>query len=604
MNPTKSLRHFVERGLFQDALEWSKQHPEALKDEHEHSWLMGALSFKGQIDQMEKEFQSIQYQNPLAHSRALFFTLLLNTRLSHYKRARELLDQLRKQKNFYHSQALGFYYFYQGQFEEAWDYASQSYQEAQTSYEKLLATDLRAHSEIQRGYLTEGLALLEEARELALTFNLSGQAQVIEASTLSAKLEFGLELINARQKCDEVIANPGTQDFYTLSGLLIDRARAAILEGKLGLAEELAQKASLTLYRSQNKRQIILLNLLLARIAALKTDYLRAFSLVETSLRLCDPEVDGIYQMRIIGMKLDLMEDLKNHPWALNLGIFREGQDQKTVFEELTQLTLKSQRLISLRQLARRKHSSMSTFVMPDRSIDPMGDWMNRIFQLTQSYDEQQERMLVDIFLEQNLLGMLSKLPSFKGHDRLIAIDWPYGQLLSFEHAEVHSPLEKPTAMIRKLLLLLNLGPMSKHSLIQKLYNYEYDPLIHDPLVYALITRLRKNLGPHAHFVILTEEGYSLAKGVVILQAQFNQNVNENALPESPMEIMELNYRQVAVLDLLRQGNLQSISPGDYRERFSVSRITATRDLKSLCDLGHLITLGRARGIHYRLPST
>jgi hypothetical protein len=604
-----TLAHFVERGLFQEAIELAQKNNIEKKNENEQSWLIGALSFKGQLELVEKELKACPFKEPQARARAIFFTLLLNTRLSHYSRAKELLFELEEHKNFYHYQAFGFFYFYQGRFQEAWNYACLSYEKAQTNYEKLLATDLRAHAEIQRGFLTEGLALLEEARELALTFSLTGQAHVIQASALAAKLEFGLDLIETREQVDELIGQSLTQDFYTLSGLLIDRARAAILEGKLSLAEELAQKASLTLYRSQNKRQIILLNLLLARIAALKTDFLRAFSLVETSLKLCDPEVDGIYQMRVMGMKLDLMEDLKDHPWAINLGIFRQGQDQESLLKELTQLTFSSQRLISLRQLARQNRLESSEIIMPERTLDPMGDLMNRVSQLNQTYDEQQERNLVEIFLEQKLFGLLSKLPSFKGHAKLIALDWPYGQLLSFEHADVHSPQEKPPLMLRKLLSLLVQGAMNKQALIEKLYNYNYDPLIHDPLIYALMTRLRKTLGPHAHFVLLTEEGYALAPEVKVHHALFSAQLQPVEIDEGEASskdhflMTDLNYRQVAVLELLKKEVITSISPGDYRQRFDISRITATRDLKTLCDSGQLITLGRARGIHYRLPS-
>lgn len=601
MSKRPTLQGLVESGQFSKAREQAHRLEKRRSlDQEEHSWLMGALSFTGEEELLNQRLKGLKKNPSLIRDRGFFFCILLYTRLGEYATAHKFLDQLKKRKTFYAYQARGFFSFYEGRFQKAYEQAQLAQQQSTTQYELYLALDLKGHAMAQTGQTIQGIALLEQAREHLSSRGLARQAEATRVSILSIKAEYGIELKKTLSEMDTYIETPTTEDFYSLSLILIDRARVCLLQGQFLRAEELSRLAALTLYRSQNKRQTILLNLLLARLAALKEDYLRAFTLVETNLKLCDPRVDRALISKCLGILIDLQEDLKDHPWAQSLNVFAQGRDEQ--IDQLKRLVTETNRYIAYRHERRRGRADPS-FPLSGKELDPLGDLLDRVAELSVHPNEAQERLVLQECIDLELLGLIKRLPSFKKAKKIIALNWPAQNILSINEAEVHLHPEAPSPMIVRLLQRLEKAPQSKEQLITELYGYDYDPLIHDPLIYALIARLRKSLGPHASLLTLQEEGYALHSDVRILdrhQAPLKHKVTE--LPEQLLD-RRLNGRQNDLIDLLSLGKIKEISPSEYRTTFDVSRITATRDLKELCDLGYLITLGRARGIKYRLSS-
>ena len=150
--------------------------------------------------------------------------------------------------------------------------------------------------------------------------------------------------------------------------------------------------------------------------------------------------------------------------------------------------------------------------------------------------------------------------------------------------------------------MTLESGVKSKKELVESIWGYDYDPVIHDPMIYTQMTRLRKFFGPFAHLIILTEEGYALDSSVEIFK-------NSPDLPETKEletfkvenlpSYSDLNYRQIQILSYLKENSFVDIQI--YKQIFSVSNITASRDLSQLASKGFVQRVGKGRATKYCL---
>jgi hypothetical protein len=586
---TTSIQQLVEQGLYQEALS-----VEADSDLTCLSWRIGALSFTGDLQGMEAGLKKLEGLDDLARDRARFFAVLLYARLSLYEKARNYCGELGA--NFYGAQARGFFAFFEGRFSVALEEATSALGFATSAYERHFALDLRGHSLVAKGQLIEGLATLEEVRLEGERRGLVGQARATGAAILGIKSEFGVELVETLEQMDQLIADSALQDFYSLSQLLIDRGRAFVLQGDLKRAQELSRLAALTLYRTQNRRQTIQLNLLLARLAALKGDYLQAMGLVETNIKLCHAEVDRVMLNKNYGMLADLMHDLKGHPWAER--VFQGEFGPEVIEKKLESLVLQTERTLGF--FHERRRQRMHSLSLKGTESDPLGELMDRLAYLTTHHDEGLERQLLGELINEKLYGLIARLPNFHHHRELIALNWPSGRMTSVFAGQVNvSPLALSREMERALLWMEQ-GPLSKEEAINHCYGYQYDPIIHDPLIYGLMGKIRKALGRNHSMLSLSERGYELPQGIKILTRVRNQSLIQRK-SEKPEHTHQLNARQLELLDRLAGPKFESIGPREYRERHGISRITATRDLAELCNAGYLVSLGRARGVRYRL---
>lgn len=594
-----SVKQLVQSGHFHQAIKADRDH----LDRDERAWLVGALSFVGDKEQVLKELGELATREDQALRRARFFALLLFVRTSDHKQAAALARALQKEsESFEGAQGLGFKAYFAGHFGETTKLAQKAQSLSRDDYERFLSVDLMGHGLVQSGQTLEGLSALEQARELALQAGLEGQARATEIAILVYKAEYGIELNSTRQAMDAFIAHPVIQDFYSLTHTLIHRARSALLEGRYHYAQELSQKAALSLVRTQNKRQTIALNLLLARLAALRGDFMRAFALVETTQKLCDPKNDSAFLSKLLGMKRELIGDLKDHPWSQALGLFLSRTEQDQLNQELIELAQKTQSYQAL-HIEARYHKRPTLLAQTGHPLphDPLGDILDRVHLLEHSpQDKRTERQLVAELWRQELLGLVSRLPHFRGVKSFVALSWlPDNRLLIAHEGDLTASSEPASGLVKQLFKQIANGPKTKEQLISLLYHYQYDPLIHDPLIYALIGRARRLLGEKASLLTLTEEGYALLPEVSVLDGQLQ--LEDAPLSERPLSSpLELNSRQILLLDQLAEEKI-FISPGEYRELFQVSRITATRDLRELCQLGLLKAYGRARGVKYRL---
>ena len=580
----------------------------------ERSWLVGALSFLGRLEEVEDSLRQIDSPSE-AYERGRFYYILLLIRLSKYEQAQVELDAIerKKTKTFFNYQSLGFSCYFSGDLEKASLYGKEALQSTDDEYETFLAMDLLGHTLVQRGQFHQGLDYLSKAREHALKKKLLGQAEASRVAILGYKAEFGFELNETRQLMDEFILNPTTQDFYSLSSLLLDRARSFLIDGQIEAAEKLAQKAALAIYRSRNQRQSLLLNLLRARILALRGDYLGAFPLVDTVIKLCHPKYDHQFKLKALGLKSELFSDLEDHPWTIDLGIKDLDLARAEVDGEILGLTKNFPRYVSVRLLQRKIPDKIAiNDASIDQYSDDIGESLDRIEKIANLKKGQQsaELILFQELIQKGLCGLITRLPSLKSLRRYLIFDWlTSGGIVIVQESEVYIQQEGFSPLLKKLLWLLSQEAQSKVQLVSNLYGYQYDPLIHDPLVYSLLSRLRKLLGPFSQLLVVDEEGYRFDAKTVFIRREKRQ-IEQSSLPQTiepeteAGEYTVLNSRQLDLLDEFQSGLRKVITPGSYRELFSVSRMTATRDLGELCDKGYLVAFGKARGISYRRART
>src|SRR5690606_820112 len=118
----------------------------------------------------------------------------------------------------------------------------------------------------------------------------------------------------------------------------------------------------------------------------------------------------------------------------------------------------------------------------------------------------------------------------------------------------------------------------------EKVWGYQYDPLRHDSLVYTNIARLRKILGQYKEWIVSDENIYYFSTEIQIFVDEFvTPKLEKKNQEELSFSEVEFNHRQ---LETLKKFKNKPLSVSDYGEQWSVTRMTALRDLKTLCELG------------------
>ncbi|MBA2403516.1 MAG: DeoR family transcriptional regulator, partial [Bdellovibrionales bacterium] len=150
------------------------------------------------------------------------------------------------------------------------------------------------------------------------------------------------------------------------------------------------------------------------------------------------------------------------------------------------------------------------------------------------------------------------------------------------------------------LSLLFENERLSKEELVNLLWGYEYDPARHDTLLYALIHRIRGLLGPFGHHLHGSDHFYRIVCPKKGLNLKMEQRI-QVAVKERLPSVSDWNIRQYQVLDLMREGRFWSV--GDYARHFSVTTMTALRDLGQLHQKNVVAKAGSGRATKYGIFS-
>jgi tetratricopeptide (TPR) repeat protein len=559
-------------------------------------YFIAGLGFAGDIDNalaIYKNYFSREKALVEEKIKANFYLAIGLTRVSKYEDARKIFGQnfYLKSKlsrsspsHFYIYQGLSFFRYFQGFLHKALNLAQKASTYAEDSEEVFLVTDLLAHIFTQIGEWEKGKMYFEKAISLAREKKREGFKEAANISFCCYLHELGINSVETREQI-EVLLKQENQSFYAKTTLMLEKIRGYIQQGELKKAHQLLEQASFIIYRTDNRRHGILLNHQLAYIHYLRGDYLQALNAIDLSKKLCHPLMDKIHKLKVLGLERKIL-----------LKLLKEDQSLKghidTIKEQMMSLTHATGRALSYRYLKREGLSTQDSIHI--LALDHYGDHLDSL----KNDGVITKEILQYIFLTSNF-GLLRHF--FKDKEASsrpqISTNIKAKTLVWFNRGEVNVYQTGITGLIIQALQLLSNEKCSKEDLIQKLYNYQYSPLIHDPMLYTLLSRIRKILGDNSSY--LKQED-----GVYYFDAEF---IDEKASKTRPKVLLgnfdklaQLNPRQFELIRSLNEKPTM-VTPKSYKELHQISRITATRDLVELCDFGFLQQFGKARATAYTL---
>jgi hypothetical protein len=207
------------------------------------------------------------------------------------------------------------------------------------------------------------------------------------------------------------------------------------------------------------------------------------------------------------------------------------------------------------------------------------------------------------VVLDSPYIGLLSKLLPLQAVEQSLHILMPKGALIIVDHGDIARVESLVSAQTLDLLRLISQGWVQKQQLVEAIWGYVYHPLKHDSLVYSLISRVRTQLGEAGDWIEHGAMGYCLRPGVLLQFHNFQPSAPPTPiaapLAEASPAQTSLNSRQLLILEALEERPTMDVE--DCVKLFGTSRITASRDLSSLCQEGLVERIGKGRGTKYRL---
>ncbi len=556
-------------------------------------FVIGALCFKGRIDEADIRFQSLRSLLSDEELVACRFYLGIGfARLSQYGKARSLFTEnlivLRRQPGdhsaarirFYVWQGIGFFRQLCGRKILAMRATQKAWQAAIAAdfyFGRMLSTELLGHSLIGCGRIAVGLRELEAAYGLAQNLGHGAYEKAIYRSLLMYKIQFGYPPYDALQTIRELLDESRVANNYTDNAMSLELIRQFILRGELKQASRLHEEIGRSIYAERHRRHEICWHLHAAEIAWLRRD-LTAFhtALIQAEAAL-DSEFDEALQLHILGFKM--------------------REEPARFQQQCRRLTHRLGSDIAARILARFEGQRWES----TRGEDPLGDILDGLSNPQSSIIQK-----LGAVLDSPYIGLLSKLLPLQAVEQSLHILMPKGALIVVDHGDIGKVDALVSPQTLDLLRLISQGWVQKQQLVEAIWGYTYHPLKHDSLVYSLISRVRTQLGEAGTWIEHGPQGYCLRPGVLLQFHNFQPAtasvpIAATLVEEQPART-SLNSRQLLILDALQER--PAIDVEDCVQLFGTSRITASRDLSSLCQEGLVERFGKGRGTKYRLIRT
>ncbi|MFM8313236.1 MAG: DeoR family transcriptional regulator, partial [Deltaproteobacteria bacterium] len=227
---------------------------------------------------------------------------------------------------------------------------------------------------------------------------------------------------------------------------------------------------------------------------------------------------------------------------------------------------------------------------------DPLGDLMDGL--------KRESQECLTSILENGWLGYLYQYCQIDPCQKTILLGLDGKSLTLFESGEVFHVSRGASNLVTKFFMCLASGEKTKEQIVKEVWEQNYHPLRHDPLIYSLVSKLRKELGNNASWIEATELGYQLQKGVSV--KEFSPKQSSLSVPSTPQGLPVqsgiqpgITYRQQQLLALTAK--LKSIDVKTCVAHFKISTATANRDLAFLETHGMLFRTGKGRSTQYHV---
>lgn len=557
-------------GLVRDQVDSSDL---SVHSEIERAYLIGALVFCGRRQDAKAEFQA--HRISLSHDArtiAQFFLGVGATRDSEYDEARRWFAENFRTRHevqsaeakFFVFQGFGFFRFYCSRFSKSVLWSGRAWRQAfaeRFRYGMILSADLRGHGLVQSGRVSEGLKSLHSA--LDTVDSGGGVKAALEVSVICYRAQFGL-LPRASLELNKRLRLVEVGDTYSRGNLILELARALVLEGRAPEALNKLEDGASEIFRHGHRRQKAGWQARKAHALLLRGKKAEALRSVEDGIALLEPQVDLAHRLELLDLRHRLQPEAGD----------------KTEVACLTSATGKG---VARQTLMRGVGRTVSG------GDDTLGNLINRL-----SADPRDIEALL-LVVKNGWLGLLNRLVESE-NGIVFYLDLLPGRLVTFYEGGVWLSDEAVSETLKRMLITLAQGPADKQKLIESVWGYKYSALRHDPVLYNTIYRLRQLLGSFEAFLVA-------ANGAYMWTEKAAARVFER--PATQGESLEdfasdgLNLRQHRALKMVKSET--AISASDYARSLKVAKATATRDLAELVDKGYLAKTGRARATVYVL---
>lgn len=542
-------------------------------------WIIATLCYRGSLDEAR-----ILTRGKSTSSQNDFFLLIASVRKGEYVEAKNWLRHLAKRRRkenlsenaFFYYQALAFYAHFHGRYSLSLTFAKKSREMAlmmDEAYWKILALDLLGHNFVQMGDIFQGLFYLEESKELAGLIGNKSVESANEISILSYKAQF-----SQRPEEDEKILKKRLKlisgvDNYSESILLLSLAHLNFLTGKMAEAQKTMERARKVIFAYKLSRHMAMWHFEMAYAQFLTGQPDLALHSLSEALIHINPEIDKRLLLKVLGLKFDILSTLKNETTQLK--------------EQIIALTRYIGDPRAFNKLVRLGWGEKLT------TQDPLGDFFD---EWKSPNWEKSLQSLVTL----SYWGLLREKVQTKKENFIISGLWKNGLLFITPDA-VQVTQSGMSELLRKILREISRVPkLSKADLIKRVWGYQYDPTRHDTLIYTQIARLRPLLGQLKNIIIAEDHSYRFIKKFQWVELNsLSQSQIEDKLQDPFPEHKIFNIRQLQALHLLKTKPYWQVRL--YAEHFSVTPMTALRDLSELVEKGLINKVGRARATVYTL---
>ncbi len=547
--------------------------------------LIGAHSFLGQLEralQIWQSFESSFNQNQKIEAR--FYLGVALTRISKFRKARSLFKTNLDEANSlattaFAAQGAGFYLYFRGNFSGALKWSRKALQASVKSHEtfiEYLSMDLLGHATVQSGRRSQGLKLMQEARQLALASKNANFSNAFAHARLIYEAEVGLRPQSILNELYEALDLSKLSDSYTRGNLVLELSRQLTLRGRFSEATNLLNREASSIYSFGNRRQEVMLQLRLAEISRRQGDFHFMLHLLQSAKKSINVLADKAFEIRLLGLYLKIPKEIT-------------GADHETAHKRLLEISGEHSSLIHRQILFRQ---GLTADPLTPAGEDPLHD----LFLLAQSDLERAK----NLSLELEYLSLYCEFSEIKLGTNFVQVLDTEGKLLIGTKDLIALHTSKLSIQQHRLLSLLAQGEMSKEKLIRQVWGYEYDPLRHDALIHNAIGKLRKSLSGAAKWVLTTEQGWRWDTQVKLIGLDQIPLEAASVIDDKKIAYLEfLNFRQLKALKALPASGAWSVP--EYKKAFKVSTMTAFRDLAHLQHEGLMIRTGRGRACRYLL---
>jgi len=605
---TSDVEHLFHLGNYKQVLAVTLDRGGKLANNTIASYMIGALVYLGRLQEAEVLSKSIKWDEAVDLARVNYFLGVGFTRHFDFAKGRSYFGQnllsFRKEKEnqgiaLYAWLGIGFYRFWMGPLLRAEGASSKALAAAIATgrvFERIIALDLLSHLRMNSGQFRAGFATFSQARELASQFGCNWVIHAIDVAVVGYRASSGISGDQAIEELEAVLKKQKLEDSYTRSQLLIELARQKMLRGALTDAKAILDEACQAVYQAQNPRLEAMLNTRLATLLYRRGENHQALNLLRNISHQLGRSQHKLVQLASKGLEQKILTQLGLHAEA------------DAIKKELANLIRKTTQFQAQR-IAKRDAGDYFSQSSPGQ--DPLGDLIDLV--------SQKRVRAVEEIIQRGYLGLLPDALGISAQERLIYLNLNGESVTIFNRGDIVHLQSPASDLSQRFLLALNHNDgLSKEELCKLVWDQKYNPLRHDPLIYAVVSRIRKIHPSLGQWLVGTESGYKLQDGIEVRilsstltktasPTDFNtssQHTSEgsNDWPAAPASRTRtipsgLNVRQADILELAKQKG--DVDAKTVRESCSVSEMTATRDLTWLCELGYLERVGKGRATRY-----